>query len=174
MSRKSKRFEVGDVFSIPIDDERLAYGQLVASWRSSGGHFYVAVFERIYRRDEEPSLDAVVREPLALLALSMDALLVHGHWQVVGRQDVDPTRIPWPAYKEGIMPPGTFDVVDHTGERRRRATDDEAETLPFRSVVAPIRLEKAIRALHGMEPWDDVYERLRPVAEDQTSAALLG
>jgi hypothetical protein len=70
-------------------------------------------------------------------------------------------------------PPGAFDVVDYAGERRRRATDDEAESLPFRTIVAPIRLEKALRALHDLEPWDDVYDELRPVDDDQTSAARL-
>lgn len=38
-----------------------------------------------------------------------------------------------------------FDVVDYTGRRRRRATKDEVERLPYRAVVAPIRFEKAFR-----------------------------
>ncbi len=173
MSGKRSKFEVGDVFSIPVDDERVGYGQILAPWGDSGGHFYLGVFDGALPRDEEPDLDATVAAPLALLALSMDSLLVHGHWQVVGRREVDPSAIPWPAYKEGVSPPGTFDVVDYTGERRRRATEDEIESLPFRTVVAPIRLEKALRALEGMEPWDDVYDALRPVDEDRTSAALL-
>ena len=173
MSRKRSRFQVGDIFTIPIDEDRVGYGQIVAPFRESGGHFYLAVFDGAYRRDADPDLEAVVGEPLVLLALSMDALLVHGHWQVVGRREVDPNEIPFPAYKEGVSPPGTFNVVDYTGERRRRASDEETESLPFRSVVAPIRLEKALRALHGIEPWDDVYDALRPVNDDQTSAALL-
>ena len=173
MGRKRAGFNVGEVFSIPVDNERVGYGQIVAPYRESGGYFYFAVFDGVYPRDQEPDLAAVVAEPLVFLALSMDSLLVHGHWQVVGRQEVDASKIPWPAYKEGVTPPGTFDIVDYTGQRRRRANDDEAESLPFRTVVAPIRVEKALRALHGTEPWDDVYDALRPVGDEETSAALL-
>jgi hypothetical protein len=45
--------------------------------------------------------------------------------------------------------------------------------LSFRKVVAPIRVEKALRALRGDEPWGDAYDALRPVADDERSAALL-
>ncbi len=149
----------------------MGYGQLVAPYGESGGHFYVAVFDGVYRRDQEPDLDAVVAEPL--VALPMDALLVHGHWQVVGRREVDPNRIPWPAYKVGVSPPGTFDVVDHTGQHRRRATDEEAESLPFRTVVAPIRLEEGSARASRDGALGRRLRQVRPVNDDQTSGALL-
>lgn len=172
--KRRPKLRAGDVFRVPIDDDRLGFGQIAASWGESGGHYYFAIFDGVYLRDETPELDAIVSAPLLLLALSMDALLFHEHWQLVGHRDFDETAIPWPAYKEGVSPPGTFDVVDHTGQRRRRATDDEAERLPFRKVVAPIRVEKALRALHGEEPWVEAYDELRPAADGETSAALLG
>lgn len=103
----------------------------------------------------------------------MDALLVHGHWRVVGHRDVDEGAIPWPAYKVGVSPPGAYEVIDYTGNRRRAASDEEVERLQFREVVAPIRVEKALRALHGQDPWVDDYEALRPVGDGETSAALL-
>jgi hypothetical protein len=83
---------------------------------------------------------------------------------------VNSDRLPWPAYKEAVAP-GAFDVVDFTGTKRRRATSDEAESLPFRAVVAPIRVERALRALHGLEEWNAAYDELRPPPRDQTSAA---
>jgi hypothetical protein len=113
--------KVGDLFSFPIDDERVGFGQIMAPWGESGGHFYFGIFDGIYPLRDSPDLDAVVANPLALLALSLDALLVHGHWEIVGHRQLDEGRVPWPAYKEGVSPPGTFDVVDYTGQRRRRA-----------------------------------------------------
>lgn len=173
MSRRRLKLRVGDVFSVPVDDNRVGYGQIAATWGESGGQFYFAVFDGVHPRDEKPDLDGVLAEPLILLALSMDALLVHDHWQVVGHGQVDDDRIPWPAYKEGVLPPGTFEVVDYAGRRRRLASEDEVESLPFRTVVAPIRVEKALRGLVGTEPWDEAYEALRPVDDELTSAALL-
>lgn len=143
------KLRVGDVFSVPLEGERVGYGQIVASWGDSGAHFYFAIFEGVYSAEDVPDLEAVVAASVVLLALSMDALLFHGHWRLVGHCEVDESAIPWPAYKEGVSPPGTFDVVDFRGRRRRRATDEETERLPFRSVVAPIRVEKALRALQS-------------------------
>jgi hypothetical protein len=174
MSRKHRlRLNVGDVFSIPVDDDRVGYGQIVAPWGESGGHFYFAVFDGVYPAESAPDLDTVLSERLVLLALSLDALLVHRHWKVLAHREVDASAIPWPAYKEGVSPPGAFDVVDASGRRRRPASNEEAARLPFRTVVAPIRIEKALRALNGTEPWHDVYDELRPVVDDQTAAALL-
>lgn len=169
MARR-KRLRAGDVFTIPLDDERVGYGQIVHS--SGHGHYYFAVFEEAYSRREEPDLEAVIAGRLALLALSLDALLYHGHWRVVGHREVDPQELPWPAYKEAVSP-DSFQVVDYTGERGREATTTEAEQLPFRAVVAPIVVEDAFKALHGLAEWEDVYDKLRPVSEERTSTALL-
>lgn len=169
MARR-KRLQVGEVFTIPLDDERVGYGQIVSA--QGQGHYYFAVFEGAYPREQTPDLDAVLEGGLALLALSLDALLYHDHWQIVAERPVN-SAMPWPAYKEGVSPPGTFEVVDHTGERRRKATQAEAEMLPFRAVVAPIRVEKALRALHGLEDWDDAYDELRPIPASRTVDALL-
>jgi hypothetical protein len=173
MRKRRQRFRVGDVFTIPLDADRRGYGQIVHRAGSSGGHFYFAVFDGAYGGVEAPPVDEVIAQPVVLLALSMDSLLSYGHWTVVGHADVDKGALAYPAYKEATAP-GKFDVVDYTERRRRRASAAEVEWLPFRSVVAPIRIEKAFRALHGVEDWDEIYERLRPPPATATSAALLG
>lgn len=169
MARR-KRLRVGDVFTVPLDEERVGYGQIVYS--SGHGNYYFAIFEEAHLRDEEPDLEEVVAGRLALLALSLDALLYHDHWQLVGHREVDADRLPWPAYKEAIAP-GSFQIVDYTGQRGREATPGEVEMLPFRTVVAPIVVEDAYKALHGLADWDEAYDKLRPVSDDRTSAALL-
>jgi hypothetical protein len=172
VSAAPRRFRVGDVFRIPLGEDRVGYGQIAHEWGRSGGHFYFVIFEHVDNRDNEVDLKELVGKDIALLALSMDALLQHGHWESIGNAEVDTARIPWPAYKEGKSPPGAYDVVDYTGSRRREASPEEVARLPFRPVIAPIRLEKALRALHGLEDWDAAYEELRPVADDETSARL--
>jgi len=115
----------------------------------------------------------VVAGDIALLALSMDALLHHGHWEVVGHREVDPALLPWPAFKEAVSP-GEFHVVDHTGERRRPATAQESNEFPFRSVAAPIILERALQAIHGLADWDPQDDKLRPPAASLTEASAFG
>lgn len=57
--------------------------------------------------------------------------------------------------------PPRCEVVDHTGSKRRAASPEEAAGLPHRKVVAPVRLERALRARLGLEPWLDAYETVR-------------
>lgn len=161
---------VGDVFTIPLGQDVIGFGQIVHD--CGEGHYYFAMFEGLYSRDDPPSIDVVLESEVALFALSLDALLYHRHWQVIDNREVQASRLPWPAYKEGTSP-GAFDVVDYTGKHRRPATATETDELPFRTVVAPIRLEKALRALNGLGTWTDAYEELRPVSDGQTSSALL-
>lgn len=64
---KRPKLEVGDVFSIPLDDDRVGYGQIVARYGRSGTHFYFAVFDADDEADSEPDVDVIVSRPLVLL-----------------------------------------------------------------------------------------------------------
>lgn len=44
--------------------------------------------------------------------------------------------------------------MDYSGERRP-AIGAEAELLPNRKVVVPVRMEKALPAKHGLAPWSE-------------------
>jgi Immunity protein 26 len=160
---------VGDVFTVPLDDSRVGLGQVVARYVHRG-HFYLALFEPGFPVGELPSASEVTALPIAFLALSMDAKVHAGHWVVVGNAPL-PERLPLPAFKEAVGSPQRVDVVDYSGKRRRPARGSEAEWLPNRTIVAPVRLEKALKARHGLEPWSDAYAALEP-SEAATSARL--
>jgi len=153
---KRLRLNVGDVFRLPIDASRVGYGQIVGRYGRSA--YYLAIFEQPYEFGEEPRVADIVRGRIALLALSLDALLYHGEWTIVGRGTLPP--IDWPTYKEAVAP-DVWEAVDHTGTARRPVERFEAEGLPFRSVVAPIVVQDAFRSLHGVGQWNDAYDKLR-------------
>lgn len=162
------RLRVGDVFSVPLDDQRFGLGQVVATFGKDA--YFFALFEPAFERAEEPDLEQAVRAPVAVLALSLDAKIAAGDWVVLGNRPVA-DGMPLPAFKEMVGGPDRVDVVDFSGERRRRAQGEEAEWLPNRKVVAPVRLEKALKAMHGLEPWNDAYAALEP-SEVATTARL--
>lgn len=165
MTRGAK-LQTGDVFTIPLDENRIGVGQVVATYLDDG--YYFAVFDATFPPDTSLDLDSLVREPIAFLTLSLDALIHAGHWVVVGRAPVT-DDLPLPAYKEMVGGPERVDVVDYSGRRRRRASAAEAGTLPNRSIVAPARLEKALRAHCGLEPWQEAFAKLRPSASPTTA-----
>ena len=162
-----RRIRVGDVFTLPLDEDRVGFGQVVARYKKDG--YFFAVFDRAYSHASTPDPGDVLTCRLLFLALSLDAKLHVGHWVIVGNEPVSPT-LPLPAYKEAVGTPENVHVVDFAGERRRRATAEEAAALPNRTVVSPALLEKAFRAKHGLEPWHERFDGLEPPEEWATSS----
>lgn len=158
MTRRQVR--VGDVFTMPLDDARVGYGQIVAKYGKDA--YFFAIFEDVHPRGSEPDIAEVLGGRILFLALSLDAKLAADHWQVVEQRPVR-EDVPLPAYKEVAGTPDQVDVVDYTGQRRRRSNPGESRLLRYRKVVAPVRLEKALRARHGLEPWRDEYAELKPI-----------
>lgn len=161
-----KKLRTGDVFTVPIDDATFGIGQVVATYDKGG--YFLAIFDTVVQRPVQVDLEAATTEAVLFLTLSLDAKIAAGHWEVIGHAPVSP-KIPLPAYKEAVGRPDRIDIVDYTGNIRRPANSDEAEKLPNRSIVAPVRLEKALKAKHGLEPWNDAYDRLIPNEETTTA-----
>lgn len=164
----TRTYREGDVFSVQLDEKRVGYGQIVGRYGES--EYYFAFFERAYAKSHAPVLSDIARDRIVLLGLSFDAKLWSGDWQVVGNVPVAPA-IPLPAYKVGKAitqaDEVVYDAEDYTGQQHRPATREEVEALPFRKAVAPIRLERAFRAIHGIGAWERPFDDLRP-----TPAAL--
>lgn len=144
---------------MPFGEARHGYGQLVSTYGSSGGHFYCVVF-RSEHAGADPPLESIIDDDLALLALSMDALLHHGHWLVVANTAVVEDRLRWPEYKVATAP-GVYVVEDAFGTAIRDATAKDVALLPFRRVVSPIVVQHAFEALHGEREWLPEYDHLR-------------
>ena len=141
------------------DQGKYGYGQVLAPYGMSGGHFYLGIFGKEYSGDGV-DLDTIISEQFALLALSMDALLYHGHWTVIGNATVPEERFQLPEYKVATAP-GHCVVEDAFGDVVRPATKDDVARLPYRKVVAPIVVQDAFEALHGARDWRPEYDTLR-------------
>lgn len=153
------KLKTGDVFAVPIDEARVGVGQIVATYGEDA--YYFAIFDVTASDLGSIDLEQAPQQRVVFLALSLDAKLAAGHWSIVGHRPVR-EGMPLPAFKETVGSPDRIDVVDYSGERRRPAQAAEAELLSNRKVVAPVRLEKALRAKHGLEPWTEAYSDLAP------------
>jgi hypothetical protein len=147
------------VFRLPPYDGRHGYGQVLGSYGSSGGHFYIGCFATEYR-DTEPSLDQITADSMVLAALSLDALLYRGFWVIVGNAPVADSRHTLAEYKIATAP-GKYVVEDAEANVIREATARDVALLLYRQVVAPIRLQHAFEALHGAREWQPAYNELR-------------
>lgn len=168
----TKKLEVGDVFIVPTGDGRAGVGQVVAKFGKSA--YFFTIFDGIIPLEEAGDrAREIASSPVRFIALSMDAKIHAGHWTIVAQAPVDPL-VPLPAYKEAVGVPPRYEIVDYSGKRRRPATTAEAAAVPNRKVVvAPVRLERALKATLGIEPWLDAFDEL-VVGSGITTATAFG
>lgn len=143
---------------MPIDHERVGYGQIVDCEPPNPP--YMAIFGSAYPRGQEPLLQEIVKGEIRFLAPSLDAKIWHGDWKVVGNVPPDLSRIPFPPSKVALDRSDNFYIVSYDKKRKRPADPLEIASVPFRSTIAPIRLEKALQAAHGVGPWVGDYDRI--------------
>lgn len=153
-----RRLQVGDIFTIPLDDTRAGMGQVVARG-DVRGEYFVAVFEPAFPLAAMPNIREAARLTVALLGLTSIERLKSGEWRVMGNAPVA-DDMPFPAYKVSLGRGDNLFVEDYTGLKRRPSVGAEADLLPFRTYSSPALLENAFRARHGLLPWDDSYEAI--------------
>lgn len=157
----SKKPKLGDVFTVPVDEVRTGFGQIVEV-ASPNVPFY-AVFDRCVPLSAVPTysqadLEAVAASPILLLSRSTDARIQHGMWAVIGSARVQ-ADIPFPVHKVLDGAKGRI-VSDYAHQLSRRATAAEWERLGYDQTNAPIALEKAIAARFGVGEWLPRYQEL--------------
>jgi hypothetical protein len=150
--RRSTRIRAGDIFEIPAPDGRRGYGQVIVA----GALLYVAIFRDLYA--EPPRLSDLLEEDFLLVGWTLDALIHHGEWRIVGHVSPSAARVPFPSYKVRVK--GVPQVHDFTEKYHRRATAEEWELLENKTTVAPIRYQNALLAHHGFGEWRSDYESL--------------
>jgi len=149
-----KKVVVGDVFLIPLNEERYGIGQLAGDWN---GELYVIIYDKVVSAEASPA--DVDNAPLLFAALTLDAKLHRGDWRIIGNRKENIETIPQPWFKVGVE--GQTYVEARDRSVTRLATTKEAAALKLRTVVAPVRLENALKALHGAGEWHPRFEELR-------------
>jgi hypothetical protein len=149
--------KVGDVFQIPVSAEVSGFGQILAQYERE--MLLMVIFAYQTKNSENPPLEQIVASPPLLIGNSLDAKIWHGHWPVIGNVPPDLSRFPLPHYKVQIGQ--DMCVENYNSDRARPATESELARLAFRKCVAPIRLEKALKAHYGFGVWEESFDSLR-------------
>ncbi|MCQ2001000.1 Imm26 family immunity protein [Arthrobacter zhaoxinii] len=103
----------GDIFTIPLDDDRVALGQVISSLHAA---YYIVVFDSAVPANEVPlRIPEVLQTKPFLAGLTFDALIRHGHWRVVDQRPVDSEKF-LPAYKTGTRQLGNCMIENFKGE----------------------------------------------------------
>ncbi len=161
-----KKVVLGDVFIIPLDGERYGIGQLAGDWK---GELYVVIFDKVVSAEARPA--DVDDAPLQFAALTLDAKLYHGDWQIIGNRSENIVKIPQPWFKVGVGGQTYVEARDRSMTRPATATEEAA--LKLRTVVAPVRLENALKALHGLGEWHPRFDDLRASYATESADLIL-
>jgi len=153
-----KSYNVGDVFTIPIDDTRCGSGQILERYMTTE-LLFLGVFNWIGIVGEVYNIDEVVSESPILAANSFDTLIVSGDWPIIGNTFSQIKRFPLPPYK--VLIDGKYYIEDWGNKKRRKASDKEIEFIDFRNGVSPIRIEKALKAHNQEAPWHDSFNKMK-------------
>jgi len=162
------RARVGDVFLVPVDDSRFGIGQIAGDWK---GELYVIIYEEIFS-GEKPNPESVNSAKPLFAALSMDAKIHHGDWPIIGNVTKNLDHIPQPVFK--VDQGGRVFLESRDRSISRPASSSEAERLRLRTVVAPVRLENALKAHAGLAEWNPRYDELRADYALDSSRVLAG
>lgn len=152
MKQKAK---TGDVFLIPIDGSSFGIGQIAGDWK---GELYITVYDVTFQTDDvDPRV--VTTAKLLFAALSLDAKIHNGDWRIIGNVTENLGQVPQPFFK--VNQDGQVFVESRDRSITRPASHSEAEALRFRTVVAPVRLENALKAIEGIGEWNPKFDDLR-------------
>jgi len=147
------RVKTGDLFCIPLNDAAFGLGVVAANWRSE---LYIVLFAETVPSPQSADVNTAVLTPL-LASSSLDAKLFVGDWPIL-RSGTGGTALSQPIYKVE-EPDGT---IAESFDRKLRipVSANVAERLQHRKGVAPVRLEKALKAHHGFGEWMAHFDEL--------------
>ena len=143
--------KVGDVFQIPIDDARAGYGQVIL--QPEKNVLFILVFAATTPANATPDLHEIIGSDILLAGNTFDAKIWHGDWPVVGNITSNVADIALPVYKSGMGDSAIVESLDRS--RRRPATKEEEQSLPFRTYTSAMAFEMALKAIAGIGEWLD-------------------
>ena len=148
MAKRKPRIKSGDIFAIPLDERRIAYGQVLLH-RRHNYPIYIVVFRPLWPADATPSVEEI---------LSSDPTLLGGSiwpqkWTVFAHASPDLDQFPWPHFVCRFD--GHCVVEDFHGQVIRNATPEDERFYGCRSTHSPTTYENALKAIHELGQWSD-------------------
>jgi hypothetical protein len=147
---------IGDIFTVPISDNKMCYGQVVAACDPI---YYMIAFDFVSGQSESAEIQKIVSLPILLLGNFFDTLIKMGEWKVVANTMPNLIRIPFPLHQ--VQMDGNTFVESWDGAHRRLATPEEARLLDRPANFGPVWLEDALKAHYGLGPDDPEFRKFQ-------------
>lgn len=145
------KLKEGDIFVFPFNDKVFAVGQIIRIPNKQS--LTVIIFKEIFDKIPDSNFETLISNSTPILfGNTFDAKFYHKHWSVIANYKDNLTKYQLPFYKIGVDPSY---LEDFNGKKIRKCTPLEEEKLIYRNYIAPILLENALLAYHGLREWND-------------------
>ena len=151
--KKRLKLKEGDVFTIPIDGNTQGYGQIVKI--PDKYSFIMVVFEGKWSKNDTVSIEAIINTPILFIGFTLDALLYHGRWVIIGNITSNLGLIVIPYYFKMGLPTESQQLINYKLEVLRMATQQESDLLYRHHGRSPIGYQKMLQAYYGIGDLDD-------------------
>lgn len=150
----------GTVFSMELGEGR--YGLGLVTEATPLGEYFIVVFDTLSPDHEFCEWEQELERAKPVLAgLTLDAKFFHGNWVAVGKAtDAFLARIPHPLYSVLWSGKPVIERIDASKATRHEIKHGGAKPVP-RITSAPVVFDDALRAQHGLAPWEAHFDQLR-------------
>ncbi len=159
----AKRFKlnVGDIFTIPLAENEVGFGQIICFPRTKDVFIMVVFDAKIaFSYTKEYNMEEIVTSKILFLGYSTDAKLYHKDWEVIGNYTSNISAIVMPYHRLGT-PPGDIYLTNYKSERVCEIDEETFNKLNYLTNYAPIRYENALKAYFGLQEWkEEDYDKL--------------
>ncbi|BFO67000.1 Imm26 family immunity protein [Chryseobacterium sp. KCF3-3] len=148
----AKRFKLneGDIFAIPLGNNEFGIGQIINFPKTSDA-FIVIIFDRKID-DLEKYADLKIEDlKIIFLGYTFDAKLYYKDWLIIGNYMDNITSIHLPFFKLGTSDDAR--LVDYKSKVLKHIDESQFNKLTYKSEIAPIRFENALKAHFGLQEW---------------------
>ena len=155
---KKIELKEGDVFSIPLGNGEIGFGQIIVFPDKST--MIICVFDIKSDNDNNIDIEIICSSPIIFLGYTTDAKLYHQDWKIVGNYNKNIEEVVLPYNKIGVPPDNIF-IANYKGQNLKEINEDIFNKLSYETNIAPIRYENALKAYYKLQEWnDDLYDKL--------------
>ncbi|WDH97756.1 Imm26 family immunity protein [Paenibacillus urinalis] len=148
---RKKKVNIGDVFVIPIKENRYGYGQVVLF----GSFFKIFIAFDFITDEKITDIKEILSKDIIILIRSNLVFIEDGYWTILGNAEL-PVDLALPEYyiREGL---DDSELVTAEEDYVRIATEEDLKKYSINATYTPGVLEDILNAIVDGEDWKEEY-----------------
>ncbi|GAA4462075.1 hypothetical protein GCM10023093_07940 [Nemorincola caseinilytica] len=152
------KLKEGDLFTLRVSDSNYAIGQIRCILNKES--LTVVIFKGLQGITSPIDPKEIIKNDVLFFANTFDAKFYHKHWIVFANIQTNLEGIRLPVYKLGTDDMPQYEDFFQNPLPSTAIKSFEKDKISYRNYVAPVRVEKAVKAYYNLEEWNTDYDKL--------------